>query len=68
VQVYKQKESVFMAEKTDSYDSNECADDLNAAQWKRDNQDAIAGYNAEVDKNGVFGDSWRGQILRNTLR
>lgn len=32
------------------------------AQWQRDNQGAIAAYNADVDKNGVFGDAWRGQL------
>jgi len=51
-----------MTEKIDSNDHNKCADSLNAAQWKCDNQEAIADYNADVDKNGVFGDSWRGQI------
>jgi antitoxin CcdA len=32
------------------------------AQWLRENRQAIADYNADVDKNGVFGDSWRGQL------
>ena len=32
------------------------------AQWLRENQQAIADYNADVEKNGVFGDSWRGQL------
>jgi antitoxin CcdA len=32
------------------------------AQWLRENQEAIADYNADVEKNGVFGDSWRGQL------
>ena len=52
-----------MAEKTDSDVSNKCTDDTSAAQCKRDNQEAIAGYNADVDKNGVFGDSWCGRLL-----
>jgi post-segregation antitoxin (ccd killing protein) len=51
-----------MTNKTDADDSNKSADDLSAAQWLRDNKDAIAGYNADVGENGVFGDSWRGQI------
>jgi antitoxin CcdA len=32
------------------------------AQWLRENREAIDGYNAEVERVGVFGDSWRGQI------
>ena len=52
-----------MLEKTDSDDSNKSAGDLNAVQWKHDNQEAIAGYNADVDKNGVFGDSWLERVL-----
>lgn len=32
------------------------------AQWLRENRQAIADYNADVEKNGVFGDSWRGQL------
>jgi hypothetical protein len=35
-----------MTNKTDADDSNKSADDLSAAQWLRDNKDAIAGYNA----------------------
>ncbi len=51
-----------MTEKTDPNNFNESAGDLSAAQWMRDNLEAIAGYNADVEKNGVFGDSWRGQL------
>ncbi len=32
------------------------------AAWLRENRDAIDGYNAEVNRVGVFGDSWRGQL------
>jgi post-segregation antitoxin (ccd killing protein) len=56
------RESVLMSEKTDPNNFNESAGDLSAAQWMRDNLEAIAGYNADVEKNGVFGDSWRGQL------
>ena len=43
-----------MTEKTDPNNFNESAGDLSAAQWMRDNLEAIAGYNADVEKNGVF--------------
>ncbi|MDI9334015.1 MAG: type II toxin-antitoxin system CcdA family antitoxin [Cytophagales bacterium] len=32
------------------------------AQWLRENREAIQGYNAEVERIGVFGDSWRGKL------
>ncbi len=32
------------------------------SQWRLENQAAISGYNAEVERIGVFGDSWRGQL------
>ena len=28
--------------------------------WLDENRDAIEGYNAQVDKRGVFSDDWRG--------
>jgi antitoxin CcdA len=32
------------------------------AAWLRENREAIHGYNAEVERIGVFGDGWRGQL------
>jgi len=32
------------------------------AQWLKENKEAIEQYNAEVERTGVFGDSWRGQL------
>lgn len=48
-----------MSENKDSADFADCGNDLTEMQWLQTNREAIAAYNEEIDKNGVFRSSWK---------